>query len=494
VTGSVVQGLWGAAAACVACGLHHAEGAPCPVAAALSIPAPNHVLPSGTLVGGRFELEVVTNHSGMSTLYRAVDRREQFGTVAVKQLSIGGLSPEEQEEARSWLAREAGLLSSLKNPHLPELLAAFSEGDNHFLVMPYLVGKTIKDRVESEGPLPELDVMRWARTLATVLAYLHSQDPPIIHRDLKPSNILVLPDNRLILLDLGVARPLSRGTVGTAIGTPGYAPPEQYQGLADEWSDLYALGATMHYMLTGYDADQRKPFRHPPVHTLRPDINPAVNDLVMALLEIAPADRPLSAGIVGSHIDMMPILAVRQQYERAIRRYLVVGSPLVALTGLLSLLAATAGLAAPGSLVPAAALVALVFLWGGPVTRLLNLPTIFAWQPGPTQVGAAAHHDETIRLALLRAGNMGSDGAALNQDALVVRARKRIYWALKIPLTLSLLLLAASPLAYAWMVMLPWLLFLIPLVLGWRSAVQSSSRQQRVLEDAGTGTLEKLGR
>ena len=141
---------------------------------------------------------------------------------------------------------------------------------------------------------------------------MHSQDPPVIHRDLKPDNILLLGfkrraangfpipntwvcDGRIILLDLGVARPLVRGAVGTAIGTPGYAAPEQYQGFADERSDLYALGATLHYMLTGYDAESEAPFRHPPIRQLRPDVSPAVDDLVTEMLRIDPRGRPVSA-------------------------------------------------------------------------------------------------------------------------------------------------------------------------------------------------------
>jgi serine/threonine protein kinase len=86
--------------------------------------------------------------------------------------------------------------------------------------------------------------------------------------------------------------------VGTAIGTPGYAPPEQYQGLADERSDLYALGATLHYMLTGYDAEHEAPFRHPPIRQLNPAISPATEKVVTNLLQVAPDRLPPIASAV----------------------------------------------------------------------------------------------------------------------------------------------------------------------------------------------------
>jgi hypothetical protein len=252
----------------------------------------------------------------MSTIYRA--RRldavsgDEDEHVVVKQVSAAGLHGEEQAETSRWLAREAGLLSSLHNPHLPTLIAAFSEGDQHYVVMPYLPGETLKEHVQRLGPQPEAAVLRWALELAEALAYLHAQTPPIIHRDIKPDNLLLAqrrrprvsdPDfdpsildddrrDRLILLDLGAARPRPDGYAGTAVGTPGYAPSEQYQGFVDERSDLYAIGATLHYLLTGYDAAEHAPFRHPDVKGLAPNTSAELDQLVADLLQLAPAARP----------------------------------------------------------------------------------------------------------------------------------------------------------------------------------------------------------
>jgi serine/threonine-protein kinase len=138
------------------------------VATALPIRAAVHVLAPGTLLAGRFAIKEVTHRSGMSTVYMA---RENGGVrVAVKHVSAAGLSAEEKAETVHWLAREAGLLSSLHNPHLPELIAAFSEGDDHYVVMPYLEGKTVKELVARDEPLPEAHALHWAESLAEVLA------------------------------------------------------------------------------------------------------------------------------------------------------------------------------------------------------------------------------------------------------------------------------------------------------------------------------------
>jgi Protein kinase domain len=299
-------------ARCSRCGLHHANRAACPIASMLPLRPACADLAGGTVLAGRFKIQGIAHRSDFSTVYRALDLQRSNQWVAVKQVSVRDLPADEQSATRAWLAREAGLLSSLHNQHLPQLIAAFSENDEHFVVMPFLAGETLKQRVERDGPLAEEEATHLAATLAYVLSYLHEQDPPVVHRDLKPANILLCDqpsrgaagyaEASVVLLDLGAARPVVTGQIGTAIGTPGYAPPEQYQGLADEQSDLYALGATMHFMLTGYEAEQEAPFRHPPVRNLRPEVSTALARMVTALLRLPAHLRPQSALLVGRYL------------------------------------------------------------------------------------------------------------------------------------------------------------------------------------------------
>lgn len=291
---------------------------------------PDAPLVPGTQIGGRFRIEAVAHRSGMSTVYQASDLRNQGHMVAIKEFCAATLERDERAEALAWLAREAALLSTLNNPHLPRLLAAFSEGDRHYVVMPFLAGETLEERVSRDGAQPETLVLAWGRELAGILRYLHTQDPPVVHRDLKPANVLLGRDGSLVLLDLGVARELRRGLPGTAVGTPGYAPPEQYQGLADERSDLYALGATLHRLLTAYNPDQEAPFRHPRVRSLNAEASEETEALVEGLLQIAPERRPAQVAAVLNGLSgaMRGAFArayypVHQMYRRTLAAFLV---------------------------------------------------------------------------------------------------------------------------------------------------------------------------
>ena len=298
-------------------------------------------LPAGRTVGGRFRIQSVEHRSGMSTVYRASDERAGGTPVALKEFSAAALPADERGEALIWLTREASLLSTLNHPRLPKLVAAFSEGDRHYLAMPFLQGNTLEELVSRDGPQDEMRVLHWAHDLTRLLSYLHRQDTPVVHRDLKPANVLLQGDGTLMLLDLGVARPIDRRRIGTAIGTPGYAPPEQYQGLADERSDLYALGATMHRLLTGYDPERAEPFRHPPVRDLNPEVTETTARLVADLLRVAPEARPATAGAVMHALDdaeqaaeariAQPIHAMYRQMLGLLVVAVVVGGVLYAL-------------------------------------------------------------------------------------------------------------------------------------------------------------------
>jgi len=139
--------------------------------------------------------------------------------------------------------------------------------------------------------MKEEDALKYAGEVLDILDYLEQQKPPIVHRDIKPANIIIgAKDQRAHLVDFGIARAYTpsrtRRKQTTALGTPGYAPPEQYQGNAEPRSDLYALAATLYHLLTNRDPTENPPFHFPPAHTVNPRLSPAIEAVLARALAL----------------------------------------------------------------------------------------------------------------------------------------------------------------------------------------------------------------
>ena len=213
---------------------------------------------------------------GMAAVYKASVLKTRT-LVAIKEMSQDGLSTEELHEALDSFNSEAQMLQKLNHPNLPRVYDSFSENARHYLVMDFIDGQTLEERQRAAGggALPEQEVLGWARQICAVLSYLHTRTPPIIFRDLKPANIMVTPSGEVKLIDFGIARVFRHGrTQDTQVlGTPGFAPPEQYgKAQTDPRADIYSLGCTLYQLLTGYDP-ATTPFNLPPMQTRNPRIS-----------------------------------------------------------------------------------------------------------------------------------------------------------------------------------------------------------------------------
>lgn len=188
----------------------------------------------------------------MGTVYVARDRRLGRRQCVVKKLRDDFFREEDKEKAMAFFEREADVLSKLQHANIVHIHDSFKEDGDCYLVMEYVEGENLHQMLGRRGePFPEEQVLQWASQIAEVLDYLHTNDPQIIYRDLKPSNIMIDTKDRVKLVDFGIARPYVEDSDNTHVVSAGYSPPEQYWGAADPRSDVYALGATIYFLLTG---------------------------------------------------------------------------------------------------------------------------------------------------------------------------------------------------------------------------------------------------
>lgn len=187
----------------------------------------------------------------MKTVYLAEDQRLANRSCAIAEMIDNFTDPRLQAEAVEAFRREAKLLATLRHKHIPEVYDSFTESQRHFLVMEYIDGETLEAIIkDTGGVLGMTRTLEIAWEILDTLEYLHSRNPPVLYRDLKPSNVMIDRNGGLKLIDFGIARHFQPDETATMVGTHGYAPPEQYRGKNEPRSDLYALGALVHYLLT----------------------------------------------------------------------------------------------------------------------------------------------------------------------------------------------------------------------------------------------------
>lgn len=247
----------------------------------------------------------------MGRVYYAEDVRLSQ-EVAIKETIAPKNEPPKIVAARvKAFQREAQLLAGkIKHHAVPRVIDYFQFGEHWYIVMDYVAGDSLETQLQKRSePFPLDDVLRWADQLLEILASLHTGVPQVIHRDVKPSNIKVKND-RVYLLDFGLAKQLTGSKTSIPLFTLAFAPPEQMQNNEEPTAqgDLYSVGATMYCLLTKNepaDAYSRSfaiagggpdPLRH--VKELRADLPDEIADLIMSALSIKPEHRPQSADAI----------------------------------------------------------------------------------------------------------------------------------------------------------------------------------------------------
>lgn len=254
-------------------------------------------LQPGVTLQDRYLILGVLGTGGMGSVYKGRDLHFPNVTklVAVKEMINMATDPTMHEMVVRNFEREADLLATLSHPAIPRIYDYFTHDRSSYLVMEFIEGKDLEAILrEQDDFLAEETVVGWAMELCDVLSYLHEHKPqPVVFRDMKPSNVMVDQHSHIRLIDFGIARVFQPGEKGTMIGTEGYSPPEQYRGEASPAGDLYALGATLHHLLTRRDPRSEPPFSFAerPIRDINPAVSPEIEAVISAALAYDPKDR-----------------------------------------------------------------------------------------------------------------------------------------------------------------------------------------------------------
>ena len=257
------------------------------------------------LLKERYRIISRIGKGGFSAVYKAADNQFDGRVVAIKEISQGDLAAQELAEATEAFTHDVYRLAGLVHPNLPRIYDQFTEARCWYIVMDFIEGKTLEERLHDarDGHLLLEQVLQIGIQLCTVLDYLHTRQPPIVFRDLKPANIMLTAANDLYLIDFSIAHHFRRGQAraDVAFGTPGYAAPEQYGSKPPTpGSDIYSLGATLHHLLSGNDPSET-PFCFAPLQSC-----PAgLETLITQMVDMDESKRPANLAAIKQALQGM---------------------------------------------------------------------------------------------------------------------------------------------------------------------------------------------
>lgn len=208
--------------------------------------------PGEKVRGGTLTVVEQLAYGGFSAVYLV--KRDRSEMVLKEFVVPESASPIHREKATELFQREANFLCRLNHPSIVKVHDHFVEEGQHYLLLEHIRGLTLRRLVAEQGVRSERIALTLAAEILDILIYLHGQSPPLVHRDLTPDNLILAHDGKVRLIDFGAANTFLGTATGTLVGKQSYIAPEQFRGKAVPQSDLYSLGCTLYFLLTGTDA------------------------------------------------------------------------------------------------------------------------------------------------------------------------------------------------------------------------------------------------
>lgn len=213
--------------------------------------------PNQKLKGGRFIIERQLAVGGQGVAYIAADRNAVSSEkVVLKEFVLPVYTNKSiRKHSLERFENEARIMGVLDHPKIVKLRDYFLEDHRAYLVLEHIDGVNLRKHIQKAGRLSESEIISLALQMCEMLEYLHGQSPPVVHRDFTPDNLILDRSGKLVLIDFNVAQQRQWTVTGTVVGKHAYLPPEQFRGQPTTQSDLYAMGATLFYLVTGHDPE-----------------------------------------------------------------------------------------------------------------------------------------------------------------------------------------------------------------------------------------------
>ncbi|MBX9670860.1 MAG: serine/threonine protein kinase [Candidatus Obscuribacterales bacterium] len=245
------------------------------------------LIPGTALQDGGYRITTELSTRGQSAVYLASDRKG--GEVVIKELCAPH-DPDDKlgQKLREMFHREMRILLKLQHKNLATVLDYFFENDRDYIVLEHRPGLNMRQRYKLGQKLEEKEIVQITNQMLEVARYLHSQEPPIVHRDLTPDNIILQPDGQIAIVDFGAANEYLSGVTSTLVGKQSYMPIEQIRGKACPQSDVFAIGATAFFLLTGEDP---VPLEESNPRSMNESVSIALDDFVSRCMKLELTER-----------------------------------------------------------------------------------------------------------------------------------------------------------------------------------------------------------